>query len=449
MLSVASAHEARLAYPRPIRAWTMVAVLMVANIFSFVDRQIVSLLIDPIKRDIHVTDIGVSLLIGPTFAIFFSAMALPIGRLVDSANRIRLAAVGVALWSAMTVTSGFADTFALLFVTRIGVAVGEAVLFPAANSLIADSFPPDRRARPIGAYAAAIYLGSGLAFVFGGAILALVGHGGANGLPFLSGRATWQIVLIAVGAPGVVVALVLLALREPSRRGLSLAVSRSPTLPVREVLAYVRRRLRPFLFHMISFSMFVVASYALSAWVPTHLTRDLGMDRPAAGLWYGLAVMIGGVTGIGATTSMADRLAAAGIVDGKFRIGIGLGLIGATFAFGSVWVAHPALYIVFMGVVVTCISAAVGLGPAALQEIAPNEMRGQSLSAYQLIATVLGAGLGPTGVAVITQSILHDPKAVGLATGLVAGSALLLGALGFIVGRGAFAAEARSRSTRV
>ena len=442
MPGTAPAGEARLPYPAPTRAWTLVAVLMLANIFSFVDRQIVSLLIDPIKRDIHVTDIGVSLLIGPTFAIFFSAMALPIGRMVDSTNRIKLAAIGIALWSMMTMLSGFANTFALLFVARIGVAVGEAVLFPAANSLIADSFPPERRARPIGAYATAIYLGSGLAFVFGGAIIALVGHGGMPGLPLLDSRSTWQLVLIMVGAPGILVALLLLPLREPARRDLALTADRKTTLPVSAVLAYVRQRLRPFLFHMLSFSMFVVASYALSAWVPTHLTRTLGMDRSQAGLWYGVAVIIAGVTGISATTSLADRLNARGVLDGKFRIGAGLGLVGGTFAIASIWATSPALYIVLMGGVVMCISAAVGLGPAALQEIAPNELRGQSLAAYQLIATILGAGLGPTGVAIITQGVLHDSKAVGLAVALVAGTSLLLGALGFILGRKAFLVEA-------
>ena len=446
MQPMATRNEGLSAYPQRSRAWTLVAVLMLANIFSFVDRQIVSLLIDPIKRDIHMTDIGVSLLIGPTFAIFFSAMALPIGRMVDTTNRIRLAAIGIALWSLMTMTSGFANTFALLFIARIGVAVGEAVLFPAANSLIADSFPPDRRARPIGAYATAIYLGSGLAFVFGGAIIALVGNGGMSGLPLLEGRSTWQLVLIMVGAPGVLIALLLLALREPPRRDLALTADRRTTLPISAVLTYIRERLRPFLFHMLSFSMFVVASYALSAWVPTHLTRALGMERSQAGLWYGVAVIIGGVVGIGAATSMADYLNGRGVLDGKFRIGAGLGLSGGLLALASIWATSPAIYIVLMGGVVTCISAAVGLGPAALQEIAPNELRGQSLAAYQLVATVLGAGVGPTGVAIITQGILHDPKAVGFAIALVAGTALLLGAAGFLIGRTAFLAEASARA---
>jgi MFS family permease len=432
-------------YPPARRAWAMVAILMVANIFSFVDRQIVALLIDPIKRDIHIDDIQVSLLIGPTFALFFAALALPIGRMVDSVHRVRLAAAGVALWSMMTVLSGYANAFAVLFIARIGVAVGEAVLFPAANSLIADSFSPANRARPIGAYATAIYLGSGLAFVFGGAIIGLVGHGGLPNLPLLSGRTTWQLVLIFVGAPGLLVALGLLVVREPKRRDMVLAHSGATTLPVRAVLSYVRQRLKPFLFHSLSFSMFVVASYALSSWVPTHLTRTLGMARSEAGVWYGIAVMVAGITGITTATSYADRLNARGVLDGKFRIGAVISLVGGILAVASMWVTNPYVFIMTMGGVVMAISAGVGLGPAALQEIAPNELRGQSLAGYQLIATVLGAGLGPTMVAVLTQAVFRNPNSVGTSIGIVAGISLLAGAIAFWIGRRHFLAEVEAR----
>jgi MFS family permease len=432
-------------YPTARAAWTMVAILMVANIFSFVDRQIVSLLIDPIKNDLHIDDIQVSLLIGPAFAVFFSAMALPIGRMVDVMNRMRLAAAGIAFWSAMTVLSGFSETFQLLFVARIGVAIGEAVMFPAANSLIADSFAPAKRARPIGAYATAIYLGSGLAFLFGGAIIGLVGHGGIPSLPLVSSRSTWQLVLLIVGAPGFFVAFAILALREPERHDLALSESRT-TLPIGDVLKYVRRRLKPFFYHAASFSMFVVASYALSSWVPTHLTRTLGMSRSEAGVWYGLAVMIAGIAGIMLTTSLADRMNARGVLDGKFRICGVISLLGAILVIASAWISNPYLFIVAMGGVTMVIAAGVGLGPAALQEIAPNELRGQSLAAYLLIATVLGAGLGPTLVAVLTQSVFANPDSLGSSMAIVAGSALLLGALGFFMGREPFRREVVTRS---
>ncbi|WP_242140532.1 MFS transporter, partial [Sphingomonas sp. TREG-RG-20F-R18-01] len=186
----------------------MVGLLMVANIFSFVDRQIISLLVDPIREDLGITDVQVSLLIGPAFAVFFCVMALPLGRMVDTRNRIRLAAVGVGLWSLATLLSGFADTFTHLFIARIGVAAGEAALFPAANSLIADSFPPHRRARAIGLFALAIYLGSGFALLFGGAVVGWAESDAIRqAMPgMFAGFASWQLVLLAVGAPGLIVA---------------------------------------------------------------------------------------------------------------------------------------------------------------------------------------------------------------------------------------------------
>lgn len=431
------------AYPPARQAWAMVGLLMIANVFSFVDRQIISLLVDPIRRDMGVSDVQVSLLIGPAFAVFFCIMALPLGRMVDSRNRIRLAAVGVGLWSLATFLSGFADTFAHLFAARVGVAVGEAALFPAANSLIADSFPPHRRARAIGVFALAIYLGSGLALLFGGAVVGWAESGGALSTTpgIFAGFASWQLVLLAVGAPGLVIAAAIAMLKEPARRGQS-APGGAAAMPLRAVLRHISSHRRLFLCHFLSFGTFVLAGYAVLAWAPTHLVRSMNITRAEAGYGLGLAVMLGGLIGVIGGTTLADRLAARGVRDGKFRIAAGACTIGALIAILLAMTSTATVYIALIGLMTVCSSTGIALGPAALQEIAPNEMRGQALAAYQLVATVVGAGLGPPLVALLAKT---SGMPIGEALSIVAAGALSLGAIGFIAGRHLFGREAEDR----
>lgn len=424
----------------------MVGLLMVANIFSFVDRQIISLLVDPIRENLGISDVQVSLLIGPAFAVFFCVMALPLGRMVDTSNRIRLAAVGVGLWSLATFLSGFADTFTHLFIARIGVAVGEAALFPAANSLIADSFPPHRRARAIGVFALAIYLGSGFALLFGGVVVGWAENDAIRqAMPrMFAGFASWQLVLLAVGAPGLVVAALIALLPEPARRGLSATGVLQEAMPIAAVLRYMKNRGRLFITHFLSFGTFVLGGYAVLAWAPTHLVRSMDVTRAEAGFGLGIAVMLGGLAGVIGGTTIADRLAARGVRDGKFRVAAAACAIGAVLAVLLALAPGAATYITLIGLMTICSSAGIALGPAALQEIAPGEMRGQALAAYQLVATVVGAGLGPPLVALLAK---RTALPIGTALSIVVAIALSLGALGFLTGRRRFGREVESRVT--
>lgn len=206
------------AYPRPLYAWYACAVLLLAYIFSFIDRTIVSLLVIPIERDLGINDAGMSLLQGFSFALFYALLGLPIARLVDARDRRVVVAAGIALWSIMTAACGLAGRFWHLFLARVGVGAGEAALLPGATSLLADYFPPERRGLAMGVFAAGIYLGAGLALVIGGLLLHLL-DGTRLALPLLGALHPWQTVFIAVGAPGLVVALLMLSLREPERRG--------------------------------------------------------------------------------------------------------------------------------------------------------------------------------------------------------------------------------------
>ena len=159
-------------YPPPLLAWVTVAVLFVAYIFSFIDRMIIGLLVEPMKADLNLSDTQISLLQGLAFAIFYTLVGLPPGRLIDRAARLRVAAVGVALWSIMTMACGLAGQYWQLFVARMGVGVGEATLSPAAYSIISDSFPQRRMGLAMGVYGLGSAVGAGLAFIIGAAYLA-------------------------------------------------------------------------------------------------------------------------------------------------------------------------------------------------------------------------------------------------------------------------------------
>ena len=206
-------------FPNPSVAWTTLAILFLAYISSFVDRMIISLLVEPIKKDFQISDTQVSLLLGLSFAIFYCLAALPIGRLVDIWSRKKIVTVGITLWSFMTALCGLAQNYTQLFLARIGVGVGEASLAPAAYSMLADSFPPKKLGLAMGVFTMGTAVGAGLALIIGGAIISFVtGESGENislfGIGFLSG---WQWVFVLVGLPGLFIALLTSLIREPDR----------------------------------------------------------------------------------------------------------------------------------------------------------------------------------------------------------------------------------------
>ena len=169
-----AAPEPEAPWPNPLYAWFVVGVLMLAYMNSFIDRQILSLLVEPIRADLGISDTQVSLLAGLAFSIFYTLMGVPLARLADQSNRRNIILVGIGSWSIMTALCGAAQNFWQLFLARIGVGVGEAALSPAAFSMIADYFPKQRLARAISVYSMGVYFGAGLALMIGGVVIKMV-----------------------------------------------------------------------------------------------------------------------------------------------------------------------------------------------------------------------------------------------------------------------------------
>lgn len=216
--TVSSPKECRIGRNPSRSAWYALIVLMVAFMVAMVDRVIIALLVGPIQRDLTISDTEFGILNGFAFALFYLIMGMPIAQAADKHSRRAIIAIGIALWSVMTALCGMAQNFWQLFFARMGVGVGEAALTPAAYSMIADMFPRDRLGRAYGIYSAGAMIGFGGSLIIGGTVIGLVGQREDWTLPLIGQIRSWQAVFLAVGAPGLLIALLAMTMKEPEKR---------------------------------------------------------------------------------------------------------------------------------------------------------------------------------------------------------------------------------------
>ncbi|MBD9413276.1 MFS transporter [Pseudomonas sp. PDM16] len=395
-------------YPSSLSAWVTVTILMVAYVLSFIDRQILNLLVGPIRRDLDITDTQMSLLMGLSFALFYTVCGIPLGRLADTKSRRGLIAVGVLFWSAATAACGMAKQYWQFLLCRVGVGVGEAALSPAAYSLIADSFPPERRATAISVYSMGVYLGSGIAFLLGGLVIKFASAQGDVVLPLLGEVRPWQLIFLILGAAGVLFTLLMLAVREPARRGVGAGVA----VPLAEVGRYIRSNRRTVLCHNFGFAGLAFAGYGSAAWIPTFYIRTYGWDAGQVGIVYGSIVAVFGCLGIVFGGRLADWLAKHGRSDANMRVGLYAAVGALPFVIAFPLMGNAFWASVLMAPTVFCLSMPFGVAPAAIQEIMPNSMRGQASALYLFVITLIGLGLGPTAVALVTDFVFMDDNAL-------------------------------------
>jgi MFS family permease len=399
----------------PLHRWYLVAVLTAANVCGLVDRLILSLLVEPLKQDLHVTDTHVSLLMGASFAVLYSVLGIPVGRLADRRSRRLILAGGIALWSAMTALCGLAQTYTQLLLFRVGVGVGEATLGPAAISLIGDSFGPGRRSVALSVYAVGAFFGAGLAYVIGGYTAAQT----AFSLPLLGTVRPWQMVFLVVGTPGLIVAVLALLMREPPRT----AGATGATLA--EVLAYWREHAGTFVVLSGAFGCWSAVNFGIAAWLATFFVRTHGWTATAAGTWQGTLTMTVGVTGALLGGWWTDRRLRAGESDAALRVArlaaVGLLVTGAAYPLVSSATVAAALLIP----VNLCAAVPWGAANAAIATALPSRMRGQGAALYLLVINLSSGVLGPTSVALLTDYVFAGPAGVrfALATSTALGMA--------------------------
>jgi MFS family permease len=387
-------------------SWYVVFVLIVAYTFSFIDRQILTLLVGPIRETLQISDTQISLLHGLAFALFYSIMGIPIGRMVDGRKRTSIIAGGIAVWSVMTAMCGLAQNFVQLFLARIGVGVGEAALSPGAYSMISDEFPPEQRPRAMSLYISAAYVGGGIATIAGGALIAMMPP---VSLPLIGHMEPWQALFGVVGLPGLLVALWVLTLREPKRTGLKAG----PQPSLGELKEFLSVRRGAFGFLILGYAMSGVMWQAAIAWIPTYFIRIFGWTASQVGLPYGLISMLCGMSGIILGGWIATRLRQKGRLDANILIGLLAIAIALPSGVAATFMPTPIPALALFGVFLFGCAMPWGSAVAALHEITPNQMRGQISAIHLFCLSLIGTGVGPTLVALFTDKFFKNDAALG------------------------------------
>lgn len=404
---------------RPLYAWYVVAILLLTYILSFTDRIVLGLLVDPIRRDLGLSDTQIGLLIGFGFVIVYSLAGLILGRAADLGNRRLLIVGGLALWSLATIASGFTAGFGTLLLARVLVGVGESALTPASYSLIASYFDKRRLGLAISVYSLGTLLGGGIASLVIGGIARLVernGWGIAGG-----GDATWRTILILVGLIGLPLVLLVLTIREPVRD--RSAGGGAP--PVAAVLAHLRAHAAMYAGIFGGYAVMAMTSYSVVLWAPTYFIRAHGFSAAEAGAMFGIVLAVGGTIGMLAGGWISDRLMARGVADAAPRVVIAslilqMPLLGVAYLVGT----SQAVPLFALGVAAMALQG--GLQGSTLQLVAPPAMRGILTALYFLAANMIGMGLGSLLVPLLTERVFGDPLAIGRALAAITlGSSLV------------------------
>ena len=421
---------------RPARYWYVTGVLMLAYMVSYVDRSILTLLVEPIRRDMGFSDIQISLLHGLAFALFYSLMGFPIGRIADRRHRVGIIAIGIAVWSVMTAVCGVARNFVQFFLARVGVGVGEAALNPAAYSILADYFPREKLSRGLSTYVMGTYMGFGVSYLVGAWVLGVVQDMPDFEIPLLGRFYSWQMAFFLVAAPGILLLLLLMTIREPYRRDrLYKDGPGAKSVPLREFLAFVNTNRRTFLCHAAGYGCLGVLVNGMALWTPTFLVRTYGWGMVDAGVAYGAILLVFGAGGIYCGGWLADHLQARGQRTATFRTAA----ICAVFAIlpASLFplAKTPSTALLVLTPMVFLSAAPWGVAVASIQQITPNELRGQvSALMYLFPVNLIGIGMGPTAVALITERGFGNPgdlrysmAIVGCVAGVMAAGILSAG----------------------
>lgn len=401
-------------WPSPARAWYAVGVFTVVTIISFIDRQILVLLVEPIKRDLQISDTQMSFLLGFAFVMFYAFLSIPIARLADSYSRKTIIACGLAFWSIMTAVCGLASNYWQLFLARMGVGAGEACNGPATFSIVADSFPPEKLAKATAVISSGFFVGNGAALILGGAIIQAVSNMPNLVLPLLGEVRAWQATFFIVGLPGVAVALLVNTVKEPARRGLLRAAgdggntAKAKSLPLREILKYLKGDWR--CYAPMYGGMALRAMYGLGAavWIPAFFMRTYGWTIKEVGLGVGIVQLTLAPLGLICGGYLAEWLAKRGYDDANMRVAfISTALCVPTSVLFPL-MPSPAIAIGIYALNSFLVSLSPGPQNAALQTVTPNQMRAQATAMYLFLFNLIGFSLGPLTIALFTDYVFAD-----------------------------------------
>jgi len=408
--SIAQAQAKDESYPSPIYAWWMIFVLTLALLVSFIDRQIVALVVEPLRADLNISDTQIGWLYGG-FAIFYAVAGLPIAVLADRKSRRLIIVIGIISWSLMTVACGLSKNFLQLMLARIGVGVGEATLGPTTHSLVGDTFPRAKIPRALSVFQIGAVVGSGLAFLIGGIVVELVKNSPPVDAGMFGVLRPWQLTFIYVGAPGILVALLMFTIREPMRRSV-LPAAGFRLSDLAELKDFYASNKQTILAHHLGFTSLAMVGWAFVFWTPTYFTRIHGISAGESSQLFGIIFLIAGPAGVLWAPYMAEYLAKRGWKDANIVGGLlgGVAIIPIIILIQMApspfwaWILYvPAMFFV---------NAPFGLAAGALPVIAPPHMRAQVAAIYALIGAIFGMGVGPPIAGAINDYIFPEPDGV-------------------------------------
>jgi MFS family permease len=433
-------------YPSSGQANYLLGLMFLAYVVSFIDRQVLGVLVGPIKADLALSDFQFSLLQGAAFAILYSVMAIPLGRLTDTKNRKLIVAIGVFGWSLMTIGCGMAKNFGQLFVMRMGVGVGEAALSPAAYSMIADSFTREKLTRAMAIYKAGLYVGGGLALVLGGYIYDYYDAIPGLSFPLLGAINAWQATFVSVGLPGLLLSFMILFIKEPTRKGMIRADdgTQPASLKIREVFAFMfieHRQLYISLFVGCSILAIVGAGY--SSWFTEMLIRNFSLQRSHAGSLVGSVIIFSGLLGVFSGPVFVGYFQRRNFADSNMRVLMFLSIALIPTSIAAPQMSSHVMALVLLSVTVFFQASYMGVAAAAVQMVTPNQMRGQATAVYMFATNMLGLALGSTLVAVLTDFVFVDEGALMHSLSLISAVLLPMAAWIFWRGLNAFSAAVK------
>ncbi|ALJ16382.1 MFS transporter [Sphingopyxis macrogoltabida] len=401
-------------YPSPAMGWLTVAILFVLYILSLIDRNVMALMVDAIKADLHISDFQISLLQGTAFGIAYCLCAIPVGMALDRFSRRWVLFFSVILWSLAAASCGVGTSFGALLASRAAVGAGESGLSTGSYSIIGDSFPAHRVSLAMSVLIMGGVMGAGIVFLIGGPIVAAVLKGGPTVWPILGVIQPWQKVFILTAAPGLVLAFLAFLFREPPRQGH--AGNRDTRLVATdfcEVRVYLRSNRTLFTAIFIGFGLTYAGMIGSQLWTPTYFGRVYGWDPAKIGI-------VLGITNIVAAAFMPVH---GWIVDMVFRRGrqdahllwclitvsIALPCGTAAYLVTDAWVA-----VFFYGLYMALILSTASLGAAVTQIVTPSRLRGRVSALYVLTIGLIAIAGGPSLVGFLTTEILSNDRLVGV-----------------------------------
>lgn len=415
--------------PSPATGWYATLILAFLYWMSVLDRFIISLLIDPIKTDLGLTDVQFGMLQGLAFIVSFTVFGFIFGALADRKQRRLLIYIGVTMWSIASATCGLAQNFWHLLVARIGLGAGEASLNPCATSMISDLFPRDRLTSAMAVYSMGATIGSGTALMLGGGIIYWVSGLGDIVLPVIGAIATWQAVFFIVGLPGLLLAFAIFLVPEPPRQGQAQAVNRSWVQTYLALIRFIKTHPRFFLFHYTGFTLATAVATGCVGWYPVHMMRSFGWSEGRIGLLLGTTLMAGGIVSKLLCGWVVDRMYRRGRRDAQLRWYAGCLLIATPVGVIATTSGSPWVFLVLIGFFVVLITSLHACAMTALNLVTPNELRGTGVAVFTTVAALLGGSMGTLLIPLVSEYVFSGGSTIGLGMATLIGVTCPLSAL--------------------